>query len=552
MAGAIWILRSRITKLKAFYLTAIASLFFASFTLLASPAASADHESMYAVCPDPILEGNTANMRVRKPEHNVRWAYAFTYTDGYSADESDFEAYHGDKFTGTEDSNSLFIPAITKEDDRPEKNETFAIGIWHDQTWYGCEIRIIDDDVPEVANILITSMPTSSYYYLASDVIDVTVTFNQPVETDEDTLLSIYVGDEGESTWRGAKYHHGSGTQHLTFRYRVKPADSDFNGISVSSAGMDIERNPTHGFSGRINVKGTDVPVNYNHDGIPTASRHQIDGRPIALRTKIISSPPDPWNAYRANQTIEVAFTYNIDVEVDGEPTVGIGIGWTGHNKEEAWREAEYLRGSGTDTLVFGYTVTPGDNDDKGVAIFMGHPNKGYGGDGTIKAEGTDVEINPYYLGSGNQSAQKVDTTPPRIDSVAIVSNPSNGEAYGVGETISLRIDFSENITFVGQPRISVDVGGETRYATLQHQGATLTPGYADSALFQFQVQAGDNDDDGIGLFANSLEMNGGNIYDHAGIGLGFTHPAIAADPGQKVDTSNGTSPQQSDSEPTD
>ena len=120
-------------------------------------------------------------------------------------------------------------------------------------------------------------------------------------------------------------------------------------------------------------------------------------------------------------------------------PNVGIGIGWTGHNKEEAWREAEYLRGSGTDTLVFGYTVTPGDNDDKGVAIFMGHPNKGYGGDGTIKAEGTDVEINPYYLGSGNQSAQKVDTTPPRIDSVAIVSNPSNGEAYDVGETVGLR-----------------------------------------------------------------------------------------------------------------
>ena len=33
--------------------------------------------------------------------------------------------------------------------------------------------------------------------------------------------------------------------------------------------------------------------------------------------------------------------------------------------------------------------------------------------------------------------------------------------------------------------------------------------------------------------------MNGGNIYDHAGIGLGFTHTALAADPGQKVDTSS-------------
>ena len=93
--------------------------------------------------------------------------------------------------------------------------------------------------------------------------------------------------------------------------------------------------------------------------------------------------------------------------------------------------------------------------------------------------------------------------------------------------------------TVVGEPRINVDVGGVRRYATLQSEGAQATRGYVDAAVFQYQVQSGDNDNDGIGLFANSLEMNGGNIYDHAGIGLCFTHPAIAAHPGQKVDTSS-------------
>ena len=526
-----WLL-SRFPGPRAVSATLFMGLIVMMYLVITARPASADHDSLHVVCPDPILEGNTANMRVQKPGYDIQSVYAFTYNGGFTAEIDDFEIYHGKKFTGTSDNHSVYVPVVTKEDDRPEHNETFSVGFWDDQIWHGCDIRIIDDDVPEVADIQVTSMPTLSYYYLASDVIDVTVTFNQPVETGEDTLLSLYVGDEGEATWRGARYHHGSGTQHLTFRYVVQPSDIDYNGISVSSAGMDIERSPTYGFSGQINVAGTDVPVNYNHDGIDTASRHVIEGRPVALWTRVVSSPEDPWEAYRANQTIEVAFTYNIDVEVEGQPTIAIGFGWDGRNREEVSREAEYLRGSGTDTLVFGYTVTPGDNDNKGVTIFGGSPDFGYGGEGTIKAEGTEVERFPYYLGKNHVKGHNVDTTPPRIDSVSIASTPRNDQAYGVGETISIQVDFSEKVTFVGEPRINVDVGGTPRYAT--HQPSQE---YADSAVFQYRVQAGDNDSDGVGLFANSLEMNHGNIYDHAGIGLGFTHHAIAAQPNHKVNT---------------
>ena len=321
-------LRSSLPTISALVLIALA--FAGVFFATPQNAVVADHESTYVVCPDAILEGNTANMRVRKSGHDSNHVFAFTYTEGYTADEDDFEEYHGKKFTGASGGDSVFIPVEIEEDDRLELNETFALGFWDDKTWHGCEIRIIDDDVPEIVNIQITSWPPTSYYYFAEEAVDVKVTFDQPVETTEDTLLSLFVGNEGESTWRGARYHHGSGTQHLTFRYRVQPSDMDLNGISVSSAGMDIERNSTYGFSGQINAAGTDIPVNYNHDGIGNASRHMIDGRPIALKTGIVSSPEQPWKAYRANQTIEVAFTYNIDVEVEGNPTVALGIGWDG------------------------------------------------------------------------------------------------------------------------------------------------------------------------------------------------------------------------------
>ena len=35
-------------------------------------------------------------------------------------------------------------------------------------------------------------------------------------------------------------------------------------------------------------------------------------------------------------------------------------------NGTDGWRDATYVRGSGTDTLVFEYTVLPGDTDIDG------------------------------------------------------------------------------------------------------------------------------------------------------------------------------------------
>ena len=105
------------------------------------------------------------------------------------------------------------------------------------------------------------------------------------------------------------------------------------------------------------------------------------------------------------------------------------------------------------------------------------------------------------------------------------------------GEIITLRVDFSEKVIIDGTPHVNVDIGGVTRHATLQSD-VRSSSGYVDAAIFQYQVQSGDNDDDGIGLFANSFILNDAGIHDSAGIGLGLTHAAIAADPGQRVDTS--------------
>ena len=63
---------------------------------------------------------------------------------------------------------------------------------------------------------------------------------------------------------------------------------------------------------------------------------------------------------------------------------------------------------------------------------------------------------------------------------------------------------------------------------------------FSNLLVFDYTVQEGDTDTDGIGIGANSLKLNGGGIYDSAGNAAGLSHDAVAADSRQKVDGSAG------------
>jgi hypothetical protein len=82
-----------------------------------------------------------------------------------------------------------------------------------------------------------------------------------------------------------------------------------------------------------------------------------------------------------------------------------------------------------------------------------------------------------------------------------------------------------------GSPRLAVDIGGTTRYANLvasSSGGSTL--------VFQYTVQAGDNDADGISV-ASSLDLNGGSVKDAAGNDLNLTLNSVGSTAEVVVDT---------------
>ncbi len=514
----------------------LAALFTTAIVWPMSPRpAYADHNSMYVICPDPIPEGNSSQMGVRRSGYKVKWVFFATDHQYHTADGDDYEQYHGKKIESGRDERTVWAPIVTKEDTEPEHDETFVMGFWDGGVWHQCVITIQDDDAPTINVVNISSQPVDQYAYRAGESIDIAVDLDAKVEVQGNPLLALFLGDENGSSWRGAEYLSGSGTRSLVFRYRVRPEDFDPDGIKVGSAAVDDDRSPAYGFSGSIFAKGTDVPINYAHPGVEGNWRQKVDGRPYVQSTRITSSPTDGWDAYRTNQTIEISMRFDTEVVVEGEVTIDLYLGLQNYNWDEATRRASYLRGSGTDTLVFGYTIRPGDTDPEGVGIILGTEEAGFGGSGTIKAKGTDIERNPWYLGSGHQPEHKVDTTPPAVSSVSLKSRPANGDAYGVGEVISVEIEFNEKVTLSGELQVELDVGEVTRYATLgSRPGGT----FRESLVLHYTVQEGDADIDGVGIGANRLTVNGGGVHDIAGNAASLSHPAVAADAGHKVATS--------------
>ncbi len=123
--------------------------------------------------------------------------------------------------------------------------------------------------------------------------------------------------------------------------------------------------------------------------------------------------------------------------------------------------------------------------------------------------------------------------------SLSLLAMTSGGA--GAAINIPFTINLSETVTVTGTPRITVDVGGNTRYAT-------YTSGTGTNALtFTLSPNIGDVDLDGVTI-SSPIDLNGGTIKDTTGndATLTFTPPNTAGIkinyPSLGMDFTNGAS----------
>ena len=117
----------------------------------------------------------------------------------------------------------------------------------------------------------------------------------------------------------------------------------------------------------------------------------------------------------------------------------------------------------------------------------------------------------------------------PSVETVGLVNPPSDG-VHIFGDTVEVEVWFDHGGFPVvnGSPRFALTIGADTRYAEHWSTGSSGSKG---SLGFRYVVQSSDRDDDGIGIPANALSLNGGAIKDSAGNDHDLSHDPVPDDP---------------------
>ena len=210
-------------------------------------------------------------------------------------------------------------------------------------------------------------------------------------------------------------------------------------------------------------------------------------------------------------------------------------------------------KASATDTGTVTWSLQPGDD----AAAFDINP---ISGDVTL-IENPDFEAQRSYTftvvatdDSNNSSQQTVslaindvDETAPTVSSVALTGAVgAQNDRLNAGDTVTVTVTMSESTdvdTAGGTPRIALNVGGDTLFADYVSGSGT------NSLNFNYTVQPGDTDNNGIRIRSNSLELNGGALTDAEGNAANLNHDSVPNNDSYKVDT---TAPTLGSSSPAD
>ena len=266
--------------------------------------------------------------------------------------------------------------------------------------------RVINDPehrvnaISQIVSRRVSSSPLAPMWYGPGEKIQFTLGFSLPVTVVGDPQLTFNVTVPEGSEFMS--YESGSGTKELVFSYTVGTSDDDFDGVWWDADSLRLDSDDS--ITGTIN--GLDA--NLDHTALNKLENHRIDQNPRAVSQEVTSDPMDGTNSdtYGAGDAITFEVVFNQLVTVNGAPRLRFSI--TGPGDEYA----TYVSGSGTNTLVFSYTVLAADADADGIYLYKNPLN--YPDTATDSIVGTNNSLdaeNDEIGKEGVLSGHKVDGT---------------------------------------------------------------------------------------------------------------------------------------------
>ncbi|WP_368667776.1 beta strand repeat-containing protein, partial [Magnetospirillum sp. SS-4] len=345
----------------------------------------------------------------------------------------------------------------------------------------GLQAQIVSVDTPVAGS------------YGEPDHLDFVVNFNQTATKTGSPQLQLNIG--GATYY--ADYYSGDGTSAVTFRWEV-PDASSISTSSVSVTGLYYATGSDY-LSGSTSISGQSYTANHVSTtlaGVGSTSSLVID----TVEPDVSGNIAVPSNgSYKADSTLTFAVTYDEAVTVTGTPRLILTNGGT-------TVYATYSDSQSTSTVKkFVYTVQSGDNL-AGITVGDIDLNGGSMKDTANNDAGTSLTGH----GNGALASVVVDTTAPTLSSAA---KPTDG-VFATGGTLDYTVTYDEAVTVNttgGTPRIALNIGGTTAYATYVSGSGTTT------LTFRHTVTSGEQDNDGVTVTSSSIDLNGGLIRDTAG-----------------------------------
>ena len=371
--------------------------------------------------------------------------------------------------------------------------------------------------LPTVVASEIVSHPASGDVYGFGETIEIALEFDEAVDVVGQPSISILL-DDSDNPERSSVYDRGSGTDTLIFAYTVLTEDLDLDGVAL----LERDRDGFGPATAHVYQAGTENAVSGHIVGFDDAMGHQVDGRPQATAAAVTSTPARG-GVYRAGETVSISLTYDRPVVVEGTPSVALEIG-------DYHAEAIYLNGSGTNTIEFGYEVQVHDRDLDGFALPAGEGQSFH--DGTIYSAGREIELDANYTGFASQEAHRI-AGRVYVTEVSMGSEPGDDDTYEPGDIIQVLVRFDDEVTVTGSPQLSLDLSGssvEVEFQGVHNPGDDAPPSTGEVLAFAYTVQDGDEDDNGITIEENSLNLHGGSIVDTAGNDVLLRHDAETFD----------------------
>ena len=266
---------------------------------------------------------------------------------------------------------------------------------------------------------------------------------------------------------------------------------------------------PTAGYAGPASLQVTSDDL-----GLTGSGGSQADADTVAITVSAVQpvvasvGATNPDGGYKVGDAITTTVDFDQPVTVDTSGGVPMLLLETGALD----RQAGYVSGSGSSTLLFAYTVQAGDlSADLDYASTAALAPNG----ATIRSSnGTDAVLAlPAPGGPSSIAGQHdivVDGVAPAVASVTV---PANG-TYVAGQPLDFTVNLDEPVAvnaLGGTPRIAItlDTGGTVYASYLAGSGSS-------ALVFRYVVASGDVDSTGIAL-GTAIEANGGTIQDAVG-----------------------------------